>query len=198
MDWRKHSAVRFVKKKKKKKRESAGADSSIKLRVIVHFICVRVPRAVSWADTCNPEKMRAQWEGMQLQTGPRSESKISVGTGIIPACRHGSVELFFLSADRPGASARRARCLFESPGLAVGNNWASFLSQDSPVRLLTIYCNVHFSLALWLLLIGWLWNKSEAGLAQTVPELATVPTRPEMHGTERTWTRAKHPVFMYD
>ena len=34
-------------KKKKKKRESAGADSSIKLRVIVHFICVRVPRAVS-------------------------------------------------------------------------------------------------------------------------------------------------------
>lgn len=35
----------------------------------IHFICVPVPEAVSLADTCNPEKMKAEREGMQLQIG---------------------------------------------------------------------------------------------------------------------------------
>lgn len=79
---------------------SVGAGSSIKSQAIVYFICVRFPRALSWPDTCNPEKMQAQWEGMQLQTGPGSESKILIGTRIIPACRRGSAEQLCLSTDR--------------------------------------------------------------------------------------------------
>lgn len=56
MDWKKRIAVRFV-KKKIEKIESAGADSSIKMGVIVHFIYVCIPRGVSWPGTCNEEKV---------------------------------------------------------------------------------------------------------------------------------------------
>lgn len=101
--------------------ESVGADSSIKLWVMVHFIYVGFPRGAIVTRHLQPGENASTVRGHAASNGGRrvlgagSESKISIGACIIPAHRHGSVVLLSLFADW---LASRRRRLFE-PGWSL-------------------------------------------------------------------------------
>lgn len=81
-----------------------------------------------------------------FKRGPGSESKISIGAGIIPARRHGSVGLLSLSTDRL-PSLRW--CLFESRWIYC-QEYFNLILVGMHVKVWAIYHYVHFS--------GWLWD----------------------------------------
>lgn len=99
-------------RRRRRERESAGADSSIKSWVIVHFISVWRSQGGIMTRHLQPrEKCERRERAAQLQTRPGFESKIPIGAGIIPACRHGSVELPRLSSGDSGSCNTGYRCI---------------------------------------------------------------------------------------
>lgn len=87
---------------------------------MIHFICIRCPRGTDTTMRLQPKQNASAVRGHTTLNGRFSgvgcESKISIGACVILSCRHASVVLFSLSADR-------LSCLFEWDwGLLLGIN----------------------------------------------------------------------------